>query len=341
MRFKKIVTVLCAALLCVAVFSGCVQDNREVLTVNGDAVTKGKFMFFLSNMKDLIAQESDIDVSDENAWSTVEIDNQKAIDVAKDKAVDDIVNLMVQVQHAEELGMKITNEDQKDINKQKSAMITQYGGEDAFNQKLGEWQISSDAFTEIITDYKYAAKLRDQTIAEDEKINNITEEDIQAQYDQKKEEYNREAITAKHIVILLKPDGKPERTDEQARALAQEVLDKLNAGGDFDTLMREYSEDIESSYEGYSFIHNDGQFDITFDNAAYALAVGETSGLVKTDFGYHIIRRLPPQEEFSPLADVRDQIIELIKSERYDTLVDEWVSQAVIEKKEPLFSEIK
>ena len=129
---------------------------------------------------------------------------------------------------------------------------------------------------------------------------------------------------------------------EQAKAKAEEILGKLNAGEDFDTLMKENSMDNETSFEGYSFTHNDGQFDQDFDNAAYALEVGQTSDVVKTRFGYHIIKRLPLQEEFPALDTVRDNVIAMIKSERYQTMVaEEWVPAATIVKQEEVFNSIK
>ena len=109
-----------------------------------------------------------------------------------------------------------------------------------------------------------------------------------------------------------------------------------------DTLMREYSQDNETSFEGYSFTHNDGQFDADFDNAAYALEIGQISDVVKTRFGYHIIQRLPLQEEFPALDTVRDTVISLIKSERYQTMVaEQWVPAATIVKQEEVFNKIK
>lgn len=339
MKQMKVIALICAAVLCIGMFSGC-EDTTEVFSVNGEKITRGRFTFYLENMKEMIAQESNLDITDENSWSTIEIDNKKAIDVAKEKALDDVVSLIVQVQKAKEAGITLNNDDKKNIGKQKNNIIQQYGGEAGFNEQLKKWNITSETFDQIMQDYMYASKLQTKYVDEDEKINNISEEEILAKYNSAKQE----SIFVKHILIMPKEatDTTPEVTEEEAEQKAQQVLDRLNAGEDFDTLMREVSDDAETSYDGYQFTHNDGQMDADFDNAAYALAVGETSGLVKTQFGYHIIKRLPSEAEMPDLDEVRDTLISQIKAERYQTMVaDEWVSAAVVVKREDVFNAMK
>lgn len=338
MKIKKISALVCAVVLCIVSLVGCGIDTREVFSVNGEKVTGEEYAFFLGTMKEMITQESSLELTDENSWQTIEIDNKKAIDVAKEKAFDDAVSLMVQVQKAKQEGIVLDETDKTNLRKQKQSIVNMYGGENAFKEQLKMWQVSPDTFDRIMQNYMYASKLEAKYIAENEKINAISDEDILAKYDSLKEEMMRETIFVKHILALSNGDA----TDEQAKAKAQSTLDRLNAGEDFDTLMREVSDDAQSSYDGYSFRHNDGQMDADFDNAAYALSVGETSGIVKTRFGYHIIKRLESNPEIEPLEQVRDGVILAIKQERYQTmLIDEWVSGAVVVKQEQIYNSIK
>ena len=115
MKKRKIIALLCALVFCVGVFAGCVQDSQEIFSVNGEKVTRGKFMFFLENMKEMIAEESNLDIKDASSWETAEIENKKAIDVAKENALNDVVSLMVQVQKAKEEGITLSNDDKKAI----------------------------------------------------------------------------------------------------------------------------------------------------------------------------------------------------------------------------------
>jgi len=78
---------------------------------------------------------------------------------------------------------------------------------------------------------------------------------------------------------------------------AQAILDRLHAGEDFDTLMHTYSEDggLHSHPDGYTFI--EGQMVEEFTEGTLALEIGEISGLIPTNFGYHIIMRIEPDPD--------------------------------------------
>ena len=128
------------------------------------------------------------------------------------------------------------------------------------------------------------------------------------------EKYDNEFVTAKHILI-----SSEERTQAEAKKIAQDVLKKLKNGGDFDALMAEFSEDPGTSQypQGYTFTK--GEMVKEFEEAAFSLKEGEISGLVETDYGYHILKREPLAEldEYSyyslaesVAADMYDEIIE-------------------------------
>jgi len=103
----------------------------------------------------------------------------------------------------------------------------------------------------------------------------------------KKQDY----IRAKHILIAF-----PENSDKNAKAKtlekANEVLAKVNAGEDFDALIAQYGEDpgMVANPDGYVFTK--GEMVPEFEEAAYALEIGEHSELVETTYGYHIILKL-------------------------------------------------
>ena len=112
-------------------------------------------------------------------------------------------------------------------------------------------------------------------------------------------------VRAKHILIQF-PAGEGENgelTDEQKAATlekANEVLDKVNAMGDiseFDALITEYNEDpgMTSNPDGYFF--GRGEMVPEFEESAYSLEEGKTSGLVETTYGYHILLKLPVNDE--------------------------------------------
>jgi peptidyl-prolyl cis-trans isomerase D len=95
-----------------------------------------------------------------------------------------------------------------------------------------------------------------------------------------------EQVRASHI--LLKTDGK---NDADVKAKAESVLKEVKAGGDFAALAKKYSEDDSNAPQGGDLDYFPrGRMVPEFDAAAFNLKPGETSDLVKTQFGYHIIK---------------------------------------------------
>lgn len=102
-------------------------------------------------------------------------------------------------------------------------------------------------------------------------------------------------IAARHILISWKgavQANAATRSKDEARALAESLLQRLRAGEDFVALARKYSDDQVSGTRGGSLgVFGRGAMVAAFEQAAYALPIGGLSGLVESPFGYHIIRR--------------------------------------------------
>ncbi len=98
-----------------------------------------------------------------------------------------------------------------------------------------------------------------------------------------------EEVKASHI--LIKADEKNADQVKKAEATAADVLKQVQAGGDFATLAKKYSDDPGSKEKGgdVGFFTKDRMVP-EFSNAAFGLSKGQTSGLVKSSFGFHIIK---------------------------------------------------
>lgn len=75
-------------------------------------------------------------------------------------------------------------------------------------------------------------------------------------------------------------------------SIAKEVLDRLSKGESFARLAEQYSIDGTKKRGGDLGFFGHGMMVREFEKAAFALQKGQTSGIVKTQFGYHIIKRL-------------------------------------------------
>jgi peptidyl-prolyl cis-trans isomerase D len=149
--------------------------------------------------------------------------------------------------------------------------------------------------------------------------NPVTQEDLQSYYDQHRDEFRvPEQVNVRHILIKtnLGADGKADpKGVEEARKKAQDVLKQLKAGGSFEALAKQYSEDPGSAKNGGSlgWIQK-GRTVPEFEKAAFSLPKGSTSDLVESSYGFHIIRVDDKQDAHmkSP-AEVKDQIEPLVR----------------------------
>ena len=140
----------------------------------------------------------------------------------------------------------------------------------------------------------------------------VPDADIQAFYNQNLSQYQTPAqVRASHI--LFKLEGKDETA---VQAQAEEVLKKAKApGADFAALARQYSEDDSNNMNGGDLDYfGRGRMVAEFEQAAFAMKPGEVSDLVKTAFGFHIIKVVDNQPDSTrPLAEVRAEIEDQLK----------------------------
>jgi len=122
----------------------------------------------------------------------------------------------------------------------------------------------------------------------------LSDDDLKKVYDTKKGEY--EQIKARHILIAFKgspaaQEGKPELTEEQAKTKADDLRKQLVAGAKFEELAQKESDDVGSGSRGGDLGEfNRGQMVPEFEKAAFEAKVGEITPVVRTQFGYHIIK---------------------------------------------------
>jgi parvulin-like peptidyl-prolyl isomerase/predicted Zn-dependent protease len=138
-----------------------------------------------------------------------------------------------------------------------------------------------------------------------------------------------EQVRASHILVA----------DE---AKAQSILDELAAGASFPELATKYSQDTGSAEKGGDLgFFSRGQMVPEFEAAAFALQVGETSGIVKTDYGYHIIRLTDRKVARTPtLAEAKERVrqdyIKQESDQRFAAWFEELSATAKVKVNRPL-----
>ncbi|MDR1726881.1 MAG: peptidylprolyl isomerase [Acidobacteriota bacterium] len=131
----------------------------------------------------------------------------------------------------------------------------------------------------------------------------VTDEDIRKEWNSLPHD---EVVEAAHILLLVDSQG-GQAEDAEVKKRAEEVLQKVRSGEDFAGLAQKFSEDAGSAEQGgYLGPFPRGQMVPEFENAAFALQAGEVSDLVRTDYGYHIIKVL--RHETPTLESSRGQL---------------------------------
>lgn len=168
----------------------------------------------------------------------------------------------------------------------------------------------------------------------------ITDAQVQHFYDEKKSDFRRpRAFRTQHIFIPHIPndvlESKPQEEllkkmkeySAEAKKKIDAIYEKVKAGEDFSELARRYSEDAGSAEKGgdLDFIY-EGVFDPAFDRAVSELEVGEVSGVVKTQFGYHIIKLTdtkPPEDV--PLEELKPSIQKYLFTTEAEKLIQRYI----------------
>lgn len=100
-------------------------------------------------------------------------------------------------------------------------------------------------------------------------------------------------VAASHILVMHEDSARSSetRTKEEALSMIEEVKTKIADGADFADIAEEVS-DCPSGQNGGSLgVFGRGQMVKAFEDAAFSLETGETSDVIETEFGYHLIYR--------------------------------------------------
>jgi|GEM_PF-2188770 len=160
----------------------------------------------------------------------------------------------------------------------------------------------------------------------------VTDVEVRTFYEQNRYRFETpERVMASHILLMTVNPEAPDPSAAQlpadkvaeVEAKAREVLEKVKAGEDFAKLAEEYSEDPGTKGNGgdLGWVYR-GVMLPEFEEAAFALNEGQVSqDLVKTDYGFHIIKvEKKDRPQLKSLDEVREQIVADLKAERQEVL---------------------
>ena len=157
----------------------------------------------------------------------------------------------------------------------------------------------------------------------------VTDADVQAYYTSHQDQYQvKDQVKVRHILIAV-PAGADAKTDAAAKAKAEDLLKQIKSGGNFADLAAKNSDDPGSKTQGGELGWLDpGKTVAEFDKAAFSLAPGQTSDVIKTQFGYHILQvEEKKTAHLRTIAEVKPEIVPIIEQQKSGAAMQNFATQ--------------
>jgi peptidyl-prolyl cis-trans isomerase C len=335
------IIVLLAAAMAVAI-SGCSQEEGEepaaeqtpgqasesldpadqtvAMTVNGKEITNGQIAEEVARLSRQFGGR----MSPEQMVQMQGALNQQA--------KDNLISRILLRQKIEEEDITVS---QEEIDDRMAEVRASFGSEDDLNNRLAMMGMTVELLEQEMETGLAVEKLIERHAPTDE----VTDADVKAYYDENTQQFQQpERVKASHILLKAESSAS-EATKELAREEAESLVGQLGQGADFAALAREHSACPSSQKGGDLGFFQRGQMVKPFEDAAFALGVGEVSGIVETQFGYHIIKVTDREEGRTvPFDEAVDNIRAMLegqrKQEAMKTYTDQLRAAADIQYKE-------
>jgi len=305
---KRFRMLLAAGLVAVLAFSvvGC-SDKNVAARVNGDEITIDELNKQVDQLKKQYPQMF------EGA------DGEGRLLDFKQRLLDNLINQKLVAQAAEDKGIKVTD---ADVTKQVEQLKTGFTDTKQFEAALKSAGYTVETLKVQVKDQLVTQKLIESLASE----GSASQAEIQQYYDKNKAQFYQKAAK-RPAHILFKPEDK---------ANAEKVLKELKEGAEFSVEAKKYSTDTATAAKGGDLGWPSTPYVTEFQTALDKLKVGETSDLVKTPYGWHIIKVTEERKaKQQTIAEVKDQIKQILVQQRradaYQQFIDKLRKKAKIE----------
>jgi peptidyl-prolyl cis-trans isomerase SurA len=281
----------CLAILCGSVSQGQGVVDRIVAVVNQEVIT-------LSEVDKLIAPlRGEIQTEDR-------LEREKKVRELRLKALDQLVEEKVLDYEVKKTGIKVTSKEVESAIEEikRRNNVTQEDLENALTRE----GLTYESYKKEIEKQVARQRLVQWSVKVEPKVD---EKVLRAFYEENSARYlTLESYRPAHILFVVPKNATPEQTLE-IRRRCQKVRDQIKDGEDFGEMALLYSQDPSSRDKGDLGFFKKGELLPPLEKAALALKVGEVSGIVRTEYGFHIIKLLDRKGGYPiPFEDVKGKI---------------------------------
>lgn len=230
--------------------------------------------------------------------------------ISKDRAINELIVKKIIENEIVKRNLTVSDEE---INKQKDAMLADIGGEENLKKVLEAQNISENEFKTMLADQIQINKLVG-TLAPI----SVKDSDVRKFYNENKASKFTYPDVVKASHILIKDEAK-----------AKEVLAKAKVpNADFSALAKQYSEDTGSAVNGGDLgFFSKEQMVKPFSDAAFSLKPDDISDLVKSEFGYHIIKVTDRKRAgVTPFDEVKNEIKKYLEDEQKVKVLQDFIN---------------
>jgi parvulin-like peptidyl-prolyl isomerase len=238
----------------------------------------------------------------------------------REMVLEGLIDNEILFQKAGARGTKVT---EKEVETEVRRLQAERGSGEAFSGFLKESGISLSEFRDQVRRSLVVTRFVDEEVVGGLKI---AEEDVRRYYDQNPKEMIRPESVRLSQIVAQAPAGSPaERA--QARERIEAILKEIQAGRDFADAARKYSDGPEAGKGGEVGFVTRGSRQPAIERAAFQMQPGETSDVIETRSGFHVIRvgeRRP--EGPVPFEEARETIRAKLTERERDTTIRDYVT---------------
>jgi peptidyl-prolyl cis-trans isomerase C len=246
--------------------------------------------------------------------------NDSQMKALKTEVLERLINRELLYQASQKNGIDV---EESAINEQIDALKKRFPTEDDFKKTLQEMNFSQNYLTTQIRRDLAIKQFVDKQFTEK---TTVSDKEAKSYYDSHPDAFNSpEQVKASHILIKVDPK-EDESKKAAARKKIEEIQQRLKKGEDFATLAKELSQCPSSAEGGDLGYFQRGQMAKPFEDAAFALAPGDVSGIVETKFGYHLIKCVDKKTKASfAYDDIKERLQQHLKQNKVQEQVNEFV----------------
>ncbi len=324
----------------ITVFSvGCtskesLSGDEVVAVVNGNNITVDYYT------KNLMIQKQAIEsiYGSSDIWKQ-EIEKGKTFEEqVKEMTLEQIINVELIYNEAKNKNLLPTEEE---VNKKVEEVNKAIKEDKEYEKNLKEIGID-ESFIKRQEEEKLALDNYQKNFLDNTKI---TDDKAKEYYEKNKKDFYVDEVEASHILISTTDDNGKELSKkeiEKAKKKAEDILKRINNGEDFAKLAKENSDDPGSASKGGDLGYfGKGEMVPEFEEAAFSLKKDEVSEIVKSEYGYHIIKLTDKNQGQTPFEEVKGDIIQILKEQALTKNIENIISKAKIEKKTDILNKIK